>query len=235
MATEGQFLHKDWLDKCGKCETDLYQSSWISIDVRSLEKKLNAERATNKELEATCLQLRNEVLHLQGEAKRAYTRGREDATKQIVDWSRSKSDEYYNHRDTLKVGGSEWTLWNEHGGVIQDITAMITGGYHLHHEETTTGTRCDFRGCTNTSPMEEKEACENGWVLLGNLMTCPLCRKAVDADLARMEGREDERVDVVTYLQDKFSEDETYFAGELVKQGAHLPQGEDTDTDKGEE
>ena len=45
--------------------------STITDQIEELQKHLQAEREFSHELEATCLQLRNEVLHLQGEAKRA--------------------------------------------------------------------------------------------------------------------------------------------------------------------
>ena len=106
-------------------------------------------------------------------------------------------------------------------------------------------TRCDFRGCTNATPMEEKEACENGWVILGDLMLCPLCRKAVDADLARMEGREDERGDVAdwihkitpkTNMQDEMGlySDTLFTISSKIRAGAHLHQGE-ANGEKGKE
>jgi len=71
-----------------------------------------------------------------------------------------------------------------------DISPIVDRLNYLLSDSPSTGTRCDFKGCTKTTTMSEQEALENGWAMIADWLVCPLCSKAIDANLAKMGGGE---------------------------------------------
>ena len=93
-----------------------------------IEERLMRELMTNKELEATCLQLRNEVLHIQGEAKRARKDGAADMQARVVEWICKQADRYGKAAEDMPARAEKYRTEESAIG----LTAMgIVDGLHL--------------------------------------------------------------------------------------------------------
>ena len=94
-----------------------------------IEERLMRELMTNKELEATCLQLRNEVLHIQGEVKRARREGAADMQASVAEFTSKRADECAKyHRESLTDTDGYWDHAREE---ISIMAKRIARGDHL--------------------------------------------------------------------------------------------------------
>lgn len=94
----------------------------------SVNSRLEQERETNRELEATCLELRNEVLHIQGEVKRAKMEGAADMQARVVEWICKQADRHGKAAEDMPARAEKYRTEESAIGV----TAMgIVDGLHL--------------------------------------------------------------------------------------------------------